>query len=806
MRTPRASLYLPFLPEYIRINLAGIIVLLFLRISEYFLISTVINAPPDILQLVFYGFLQDITVWLKISVVIFIPAILLFAWRRRAGVAIMTVSFILFVCIEWALFKYFTVTLVPLDHVIFSYSFKEMIMITGNSGGSFLSLILPFLIIIPGCLIVFYLSKKIRIRKKYIPAFIAVFILLVIFQPLITGSLNDNERKNERFIKINKTSFFVSKCYQYFFRTDLPQTDLEVKAAADRYHQENSRFKYLSPTYPFLHTEENSNVLGGWFNLKPEKPNLVFIVVESLSTCFMGEDALYGSFTPFLDSLAKNSLYWNNFLSTSERTFNVLPAIFGSLPPGDPSFVNESTKMPLHFSLIRYLRDNGYYTSFFYGGDASFNNMKDFMTRQQTDFLLSGFGKRYKSMIIQGNICWGHADEELFDRSFEVIDSLKKNPRLDMYLTLSTHSPFDPPRKDYFLKMADQKILNSTCKKSKAELKLYRNIFASVLYTDNALRRFMKEYMKKPEYSNTIFIITGDHALPELYVTYYSEIEKYHVPLIIYSPLLKKPGTFHSVSSHFDIVPTLLSLLKDKYNIVTSSGSAWMGTGIDTAVNFRNIHKLPFILNSRDIVEYLDGINYLYQKKIYTLYPDFSIHEDQNPAELKKMEEQLADFKILNTYVTKKKRLIPPEAYYDKAIDSVQLAVEDSLFFESTDSVSEFRSLARDIDIAKKFRIIKLRIKEDVLTYESDESKLPSTIINLTTEKGENVLWHSCSPQVVNKTAAQKGRWHTVNFEEEFNLSDLKSDSGWVLKVYIWNVNKKYARYRNNHVTITGYF
>ena len=41
------------------------------------------------------------------------------------------------------------------------------------------------------------------------------------------------------------------------------------------------------------------------------------------------------------------------------------------------------------------------------------------------------------------------------------------------------------------------------------------------------------------EYENTIFIITGDHSMPELGLWQISEIERYHVPLIIFSPLLK---------------------------------------------------------------------------------------------------------------------------------------------------------------------------------------------------------------------------------------------------------------------------
>ena len=70
-----------------------------------------------------------------------------------------------------------------------------------------------------------------------------------------------------------------------------------------------------------------------------------------------------------------------------------------------------------------------------------------------------------------------------------------------------------------------------------------------------------------PEYRNTIFILTGDHRLPEIPMS--TRIDRYHVPLLIVSPLLKQPRMITAVSSHFDVAPSLLALLAHNAGIKT---------------------------------------------------------------------------------------------------------------------------------------------------------------------------------------------------------------------------------------------
>ncbi len=802
----KTARYTSILALFVTLNLAVIPILLLMRIAQYFFLSSSVAIPTNIFSLEWLGILQDISLWIKISLVLLIPFFFLSIGRKWAGMILFAAVFLFYACLDWALFNFFLVTRVPLDQVIFSYTVKEMIMIAGSSVQLSFIMFLPFFLLLFLTGMVVFLFARIRISKVVIFLCLISFVTLIFIQRWIVGPAEKMENGFDTFVQINKTSYLIRKGYTHLTRDQTPESETVIREAANRYHEANPEFNYLGPAYPFLHNEKNDDVLGKWFDLRPEKPNLVFIIVESLSSCFMGENALYGSFTPFLDSLGAQSLYWDNFLATSERTFNVLPAIFGSLPPGDPTFIREMSKIPLHFSFIRYLHENGYYTSFFYGGNPEFNYMKDFLERQETDHIITGFDPKYQKEIVQGEYFWGHADEELYARSLEIMDSLKKSPSLNIFLTLSLHSPFNPPDKAVFLKQAEERIRKGNARYSKQEILKFRDILATVLYTDDALRKFMNAYRKKAGYSNTIFIITGDHAIPEMNVSGFSILEKYHVPLIIYSPLLNTKREFHSISSHFDIAPTFLSLLRNKYDIKTGSRSTWMGTGIDTAVKIRNLHKLPFILNNKEIIEYLDGNNFLSRNESYRLTPDFDLKRDDNPALLASLKKELNDFKILNTYVCRENKLIPAGLFFQKLMDSAAIKVKDTSWFSSLDSVSEFRALVNAQKLDPKFRLITLKVQIDLLTRETEEQKLPPIVFSINREKGKNVLWQPCTMPDCKQIFTEKGKWHTINVEEEFDISNLKNKQDLWLKLYLWRQTAGYARYKNSHISIMGYF
>lgn len=140
-------------------------------------------------------------------------------------------------------------------------------------------------------------------------------------------------------------------------------------------------------------------------------------------------------------------------------------------------------------------------------------------------------------------------------------------------------------------------------RKKKSRYRTYRDELTTFLYTDDALRQFFRGYRARPDFENTIFIITGDHRL--IPVPQPSQIARYHVPLLIYSPLLHESQRFRSVSTLADVAPTLLGFLHEQYGVAAPKRSHWLGTPIDTTRRFRNTRSMPLMRNKNQLVDYL---------------------------------------------------------------------------------------------------------------------------------------------------------------------------------------------------------
>ncbi|MDR3611648.1 MAG: sulfatase-like hydrolase/transferase, partial [Ignavibacteriaceae bacterium] len=189
------------------------------------------------------------------------------------------------------------------------------------------------------------------------------------------------------------------------------------------------------------------------------------------------------------------------------------------------------------------------------------------------------------------------------------------------------------------------------------EIESYKSILATVLYTDDAFRSFFNEYKKRKDFGNTIFFITGDHRMPEIPIV--TQIDRFHVPFIIYSPLLKRTARFSSVSSHFDFTPTLLAFLKNECKMEIPNESVFIGTGIDTVRQFRNIHSYPLMRNKNELIDYLDKEYFLSDNILYKVQSDLGIDKINNDTKSGSINNLFNEFKRRNDQFIKTKRLAP---------------------------------------------------------------------------------------------------------------------------------------------------
>jgi uncharacterized sulfatase len=393
-----------------------------------------------------------------------------------------------------------------------------------------------------------------------------------------------------------------------------------------------------------------------------------------LGRAFTNDGAYLGNFTPFIDSLSGKSIYWKNFLSEGGRTFAALPSILGSLPFAKNGFLALGNNMPDHLSLLSLLKYNGYHTSFYYGGDAQFDNMDIFLHKNRIDELNDEKtfpSTGYVRLPDPNGFSWGFNDKSLFKRFLTSRDEHAESPQLSVILTVSTHSPFAINEQEKYLKQFETRMdqLHFTSLQ-KEEHRDYKLQYASIMYLDDALRGFFDNYKQRADYKNTIFLITGDHRMPEIPMS--TKIDRYHVPLIIFSPMLTHSAKIAAVSTHFDITPSLIAYLRKNYNIQGPSLVSWIGQGLDTSHAFRNVHDYPLMQTKTDIIDFISGEYHLNEDNIFKLDPEMGEDQIHNDAQATELKNAFDAFKKRNETIITGNHIIPDSIHSHYAKTAVK--------------------------------------------------------------------------------------------------------------------------------------
>ena len=619
--------------------------------------NSVLHGVPDpLITTVAVALLADTIYFLQSSCILFVIYFLLtFLSVRLARVVYITLCLLL-ILVQVGLTVYFGKTSVVLGADLYSYSSEEISQTVGAAGGLSIGLLGVLVGAIGLVIFIFQLvAHRIQLGRGWSFGLAGLGALALLFNIGMGSTMPVLETEYANNLVINKPAYLARASLARFD----DNTDDGVDIYADAYIGDFGEtagtasitsINYLAESqYPFLHRDETPDVLGPFFNTAPTPPNVVILIVEGLGRAFTGPDAYLGSFTPFIDSLAQQSLYWENFLSVGGRTFAVLPSILGSLPFGQQGFTDLGAQMPDHLSLPGILKKNGYTSAFYYGGSAKFDNMDAFLRKEGVARIIDEptYGAGYQKMPSINGFTWGYGDKDLFRHYLAVNSPTDTQPKLQVLLTLSTHDPFRINEQDLYLNKVEQRFatLNLTADQQK-DRRNYKYQFASILYTDDALRAFFAAYRKRPDFDRTIFLITGDHRLPEIPMT--TKLDRYHVPLIVYSPLLKRRATFRSISTHFDITPTLLAFLGKNYTLNTPSVVSWLGTGIDTTRQFQNVHAYPLKMTKAELVDFVKGPYMLNQNTLYQINDNMNLEPVKEPTQLSRLNATFDQFKRKN--------------------------------------------------------------------------------------------------------------------------------------------------------------
>jgi phosphoglycerol transferase MdoB-like AlkP superfamily enzyme len=273
--------------------------------------------------------------------------------------------------------------------------------------------------------------------------------------------------------------------------------------------------------------------------------NVVLISTESFSAEFMH---LYGNdkgITPFLDSLVHRSLVFTNLYATGTRTVRGLEALSLSVPPTPGQSIVRRPHNERLFTLASVFNEKGYDSKYIYGGYGYFDNMNYF-------FGNNGYTVVDRTSLEENEIdyenIWGVADENLFTLSLREINKSVHlgKPAFVHIMTTSNHRPYTYP---------DGRI----------DIPSHTGRDGAVKYTDYAIGKFIREASKMEWYANTVFIITADHCASSAGKTELP-IQKYLIPMLIFSPAHIAPGVEDRLMSQIDIAPTLLGLLDFSYS------------------------------------------------------------------------------------------------------------------------------------------------------------------------------------------------------------------------------------------------
>ena len=279
--------------------------------------------------------------------------------------------------------------------------------------------------------------------------------------------------------------------------------------------------------------------------------NVVVFIMESFSaehSALLRPDLYEGKeqkgYTPFLDSLMRQSYTFYNMYANGKRSIQALPAVWSSIPSFKSPFVLMPQALAETHSLPAILKNKGYETMFFCGSDHGSMGFGAYARQTGIENLYSrqDYEKVHGTEDFDGY--WGIWDEKFLNYMGEVL-SEHKQPFFSTMFTLTSHHPFVVPQ-EYEGKYPKGKTPNHQC----------------VGYVDDAFRKFFAKHENDEWFRNSIFVFVADHVSSEKMTEVFRRSPgDYHIFGFMYAPDSALFGEHRQVVSQMDIMPTLLGLM-----------------------------------------------------------------------------------------------------------------------------------------------------------------------------------------------------------------------------------------------------
>ena len=104
-------------------------------------------------------------------------------------------------------------------------------------------------------------------------------------------------------------------------------------------------------------------------------------------------------------------------------------------------------------------------------------------------------------------------------------------------------------------------------------------------------------------------------------------------------------------SSHIDILPTLIALLESNYNLEFAESKHWIGSGLDTSINFNATRFIPLNLNSIEMPNLIMNNQVFYNDRIFTIKENLKVEEQENLKSKDSVKNMYEAYRYINNYV-----------------------------------------------------------------------------------------------------------------------------------------------------------
>ncbi len=354
-------------------------------------------------------------------------------------------------------------------------------------------------------------------------------------------------------------------------------------------------------------------------HFKQDKPkNLVILLQESVGAQFVAAVGGEEGITPEFNRLANEGLLFTDLYSNGTRSIRgIAGVVAGNFAVPGKGVLKRSKSQSDWFTIARLFKPLGYETSFIYGGESRFDNMKGW-------FLGNGFDKVHDEAKME-NPCyvgtWGVCDDEVVsyaDKEFKALNDAGK-PFMSVIFSTSNHSPFDFP---------DDKIelVNGVEKKS---------VKNAIKYADFAVGQMIEKAKANGYYDNTVFLIVADHNV-RVYGDDSVPVNMFHIPGLILGGGIEA-GVYDKISTQPDIIATTLDLVGADFTYPILGNSIYSKKKQELAfMQFNN----NYALMDKDVVAVLrpgKGANtYRYDRNSSLDVQDKHLIEIEHDTELEK--------------------------------------------------------------------------------------------------------------------------------------------------------------------------